>query len=244
MNTLVIIPARIGSTRLPRKALATIAGKAMVVQVAERAREADIGRIAIATDDREIAKVVTEAGFEAVMTSPDHPSGSDRIHEALRHLDPAGDVDTIVNLQGDLPTIDPALVRAVVEPFEDRDCEIATLGVEIEDEAEARDPDVVKIVGTPITDTRLRALYFTRATAPYGDGPLYHHVGIYAYRRSSLARFIALGASTLERREKLEQLRAIEAGMRIDVELVKTLPLGVDAPQHLERARAILEAGA
>ncbi|MDY8109868.1 3-deoxy-manno-octulosonate cytidylyltransferase [Fulvimarina sp. 2208YS6-2-32] len=241
MTTLVLIPARIGSTRLPRKALADIAGRPMVVHVAERAREADVGRVAVATDDDAIAAAVRDAGFEAVMTSPDHPSGSDRIFEALRHLDPEGRVETIVNLQGDLPTIDPASVHSVLAPFEDGDCDIATLGVEIVDAHEKGDPNVVKIVGTPILDTRLRALYFTRATAPWGEGPLYHHVGIYAYRRASLGRFVALGASPLEKREKLEQLRALEARMRIDVEIVETVPLGVDAPEHLERARAILE---
>ncbi|EAU42306.1 3-deoxy-manno-octulosonate cytidylyltransferase [Fulvimarina pelagi HTCC2506] len=241
MTTLVLIPARIGSTRLTRKALANIAGKPMIVHVATRAEAADIGRVAVATDDVEIENAVRAAGFEAVMTSPDHPSGSDRIHEALRSLDPRGDVETIVNLQGDLPTIEPETVKVVVAPFEDPSCDIATIGVEITNEREKVDPNVVKVVGTPILQNRLRALYFTRATAPWGEGPLYHHVGIYAYRRSSLERFVALGASTLERREKLEQLRALEAGMRIDVEIAQTVPLGVDTEEHLQTARALLE---
>ncbi|MEN3791743.1 3-deoxy-manno-octulosonate cytidylyltransferase [Fulvimarina sp. MAC3] len=241
MTTLVLIPARIGSTRLPRKALADIAGKPMIVHVAERAREADIGRIAVATDDAEIAQVVRLAGFEAVMTSADHPSGSDRIHEALRSLDPKAEVQTVVNLQGDLPTIETSTIKAVIAPFEDPGCDIATIGVKITDVPEKTDPNVVKIVGTPILASRLRALYFTRATAPWGDGPLYHHIGIYAYRRSSLERFVALGASTLELREKLEQLRALEAGMRIDAEIVSTVPLGVDTHDHLEKARKILD---
>ncbi|MER0239133.1 3-deoxy-manno-octulosonate cytidylyltransferase [Fulvimarina sp. MAC8] len=241
MTTLILIPARIGSTRLPRKALADIAGKPMIVRVAERAQEADIGRVAVATDDAAIAKAVRTSGFEAVMTSAEHPSGSDRIHEALRSLDPNGDVETVVNLQGDLPTIGTSTIKAVVTPFEDPGCDIATIGVEITDEREKVDPNVVKIVGTPILENRLRALYFTRATAPWGEGPLYHHIGIYAYRRSSLERFVALGASTLERREKLEQLRALESGMRIDAEIVRTVPLGVDTAEHLETARKILE---
>ena len=241
MTTLVLIPARIGSTRLPRKALAEIAGKPMIVHVAERAAVADVGRIAVATDDTEIANTVRAAGFEAVMTSAEHPSGSDRIHEALRSLDPRGEVETIVNLQGDLPTIETSTIKAVVAPFEDLGCDIATIGVTITDEREKADPNVVKIVGTPILKSRLRALYFTRATAPWGEGPLFHHIGIYAYRRSSLERFVALGASTLEQREKLEQLRALESGMRIDAEIVETVPLGVDTQEHLDTARAMLE---
>jgi len=174
------------------------------------------------------------------MTRADHQSGSDRIFEALSALDPDGEVDTIVNLQGDLPTIDPASIRAALAPLADPAVDIATLGVEISREEEKTNPNVVKIVGSPLSATRLRALYFTRATAPWGEGPLYHHVGIYAYRRAALARFVALPQSALERREKLEQLRALEAGMRIDAAIVDTVPLGVDTPEDLERARAML----
>ncbi|MEE2952817.1 MAG: 3-deoxy-manno-octulosonate cytidylyltransferase [Pseudomonadota bacterium] len=242
MTCLVLIPARIGSTRLPRKALAPIAGRPMIVCVAERAAAAAIGRVAVATDSNEIAEAVSKAGYEAVMTSDAHQSGSDRIHEALGKLDPGGAVETIVNLQGDLPTIEPDAVHQVLRPFEDPACDIATLGVEIADESEKSNPNVVKIVGSPIGETRLRALYFTRATAPYGEGPLFHHVGIYAYRRQSLERFVSMPPSVLETRERLEQLRALEAGMRIDAEIVSTVPLGVDAPEDLEKARRILEA--
>jgi len=174
------------------------------------------------------------------MTRPDHQSGSDRIHEALAALDPEKRVATVVNVQGDLPTIDPAIIGAALRPFEDVAVDIATLGVEIEREEEKSNPNVVKIVGSPVAPGRLKALYFTRATAPWGDGPLYHHIGLYAYRRAALERFVALRPSPLEIRERLEQLRALEAGMRIDAEIVRSVPLGVDTPDDLERARQLL----
>ena len=240
MPTVILIPARMASTRLPGKPLADIAGKPMIVHVAARAAASGIGRVVVATDTAEVADATRAAGFEAVMTREGHESGSDRIFEALESLDPEGGFDTIVNLQGDLPTIDPDAVRAVLRPLEERSTDIATLGVEITDDAERTNPNVVKIVGAPIGASRLRGLYFTRATAPWGDGPHYHHVGIYAYRRAALQRFVALAPSVLEKRERLEQLRAIEAGMRIDAEIVDTVPLGVDGPDDLERARAML----
>ena len=240
MSTIVLIPARMASTRLPGKPLADIAGRPMIVHVAERAREAALGRIVVATDAEEVASAVRAQGFEAVMTREDHQSGSDRIHEALQALDPDGTVDIVVNVQGDLPTIDSATIRAVFAPLKDNAVDIATLGVEIVRKEERANPNVVKIVGSPLSSTRLRALYFTRATAPWGDGPLYHHIGLYAYRRAALERFVSLQPSVLERREKLEQLRALEAGMRIDAEIVQSVPLGVDTPEDLERARAIL----
>lgn len=239
MSIMVLIPARLGSTRLPKKALADIAGKPMVVRVAERAIRAEIGRTVVATDDEAIFDAVITAGHEAVMTSLDHLSGSDRIFEALTMLDPDGEVETIVNVQGDLPTIEPESIRQVLAPFEDPRCDIATLCVPIDREAEKTNPNVVKLVGSPLSATRLKALYFTRATAPWGEGPLYHHVGLYAYRREALARFVAIGPSTLEKREKLEQLRALEDGMRIDAEIVDAVPLGVDAPDDLEHARRL-----
>ncbi|TWG90832.1 3-deoxy-manno-octulosonate cytidylyltransferase (CMP-KDO synthetase) [Mesorhizobium sp. J18] len=212
----------------------------MIVHVAERARESGAGRVVVATDSSEIADVVEARGFDAVMTSAEHESGSDRVLEALRRIDPDGVIDTIINLQGDLPTIEAAAVHAVLRPLESHEVDIATLGVEIVDEEEKTNPNVVKIVGSPIGESRLKALYFTRATAPWGEGPLYHHVGIYAYRRSSLERFVALGPSVLERRERLEQLRALEAGMRIDAQVIDTVPLGVDTQQDLERARELI----
>lgn len=243
MSRLVLIPARMASTRLPGKPLAEICGVPMIVQVALRARESGAGDIAVATDAREVARAVEAAGFRSIMTRDDHQSGSDRIHEALETLDPDRRFDTIVNLQGDLPTIAPELIAACADTLEDGDADIATLCVEIRDEAEKTNPNVVKVVGSPRGAGRLRALYFTRATAPWGEGPLYHHIGIYAYRRAALDRFVALGPSPLETRERLEQLRALEYGMAIDAAIVSSVPLGVDTPEDLERARAILEAG-
>ncbi len=241
-RAIVLIPARMASTRLPGKPLADVAGKPMIVQVAARAAEAGIGRVVVATDADAVAAAVRAAGFDAVMTSSGHPSGSDRIHEALSLVDPDGAADIVVNVQGDLPTIEPETIRAALRPLDEPAVDLATLAAEIGREEEKTSPNVVKIVGSPISPRRMRALYFTRATAPYGDGPLYHHIGLYAYRRAALDRFVSLPPSSLERRESLEQLRALEAGMRIDVEIVDTVPLGVDTPADLERARAILTA--
>ena len=239
-RTLVLIPARMAATRLPGKPLLDIAGLPMIVQVLCRAEAARIGRVAVATDTPEIAAVVNSHGGEAVMTRADHPSGSDRIYEALCKLDPAGKTEVIVNLQGDFPTIHPDNIGSVLAPLSDPEVDIATLAAEIHTEEESSNPNVVKAVGYPLTAGRLRALYFTRATAPWGDGPRYHHIGLYAYRRAALERFVALPPSTLERQEKLEQLRAIEAGMRIDIALIETVPRGVDTPADLETARQIL----
>jgi 3-deoxy-manno-octulosonate cytidylyltransferase (CMP-KDO synthetase) len=241
-RTLVLIPARMTSTRLPGKPLADIAGLPMIVQVAKRAQEAQAGRIIVAVDHQDIFDAVEAAGFDVVMTSPDHQSGSDRIFEAVQKADPQGQAEFIINVQGDLPTIEPEAVRAAMRPLENPSTDIATLTVEITDEHEKTNPNVVKVVGSPLSETRLRALYFTRATAPYGKGPLYHHIGLYAYRRAALEKFVSLGPSVLERRESLEQLRALEAGMRIDAEIVHSVPLGVDTPADLEKARAILSA--
>lgn len=239
-RTLVLIPARMAATRLPGKPMLEIAGLPMIVHVLRRAEAAKIGRVAIATDTPDIAAVVTAHGGEAVMTRPDHPSGSDRIYEALGKLDPDGRIETVVNLQGDFPTILPDNIRAVLEPLSDPAVDIATLAAEIHTEEESSNPNVVKMVGSPISGRRHRALYFTRATAPHGDGPRYHHIGLYAYRRRALKRFVELPPSLLERQEKLEQLRALEAGMRIDVMIVDTVPRGVDTPADLETARRIL----
>jgi 3-deoxy-manno-octulosonate cytidylyltransferase (CMP-KDO synthetase) len=236
-RTLVLIPARMASTRLPDKPLLDIAGLPMIVHVLRRAEAAGIGRVALATDTAEIASVAKAHGFEAVMTRPDHPSGSDRIFEALENLDPKREAEIVVNLQGDFPTIAPGNIRDVLSPLSDPAVDIATLAAEIHTEEESQNPNVVKAVGSPIGKRRLRALYFTRATAPWGDGPRYHHIGLYAYRRAALERFVGLPPSPLERQEKLEQLRALEAGMRIDVAIVDTVPRGVDTPPDLETAR-------
>jgi 3-deoxy-manno-octulosonate cytidylyltransferase (CMP-KDO synthetase) len=239
-DVLVLIPARLASTRLPGKPLADICGLPMIVQVARRAREAAIGRIVVAVDDQAVFDTVAAAGFEVVMTRMDHQSGSDRIFEALTSVDPDKRAKIVVNVQGDLPTIDPETIRAALRPLENPETDIATLTVEITEEEEKTNPNVVKVVGSPLSGSRLRGLYFTRATAPHGAGPLYHHIGLYAYRRAALERFVSLGPSTLEKRESLEQLRALEAGMRIDAEIVDTVPLGVDTPADLEKARRIL----
>jgi len=239
-DVLILIPARKAATRLPGKPLADIGGEPMIVHVLRRALAAAIGPVAVATDSAEIAAVVDKAGGTAVMTRSDHASGSDRICEALGKLDSLRRAEIVLNLQGDLPTIAPDLIRAALIPLADPAVDIATLAAEIKRTEERGNPNVVKVVGTPVGPARLRALYFTRAMAPFGEGPLYHHIGLYAYRRAALERFVALPPSPLEQREKLEQLRALEAGMRIDVSIVDTVPLGVDTPEDLERARVML----
>jgi 3-deoxy-manno-octulosonate cytidylyltransferase (CMP-KDO synthetase) len=242
-NPIVLIPARMNATRLPGKPLADINGAPMIVHVWRRATEADIGPVWVATDDPRVIEAVASAGGKAIMTRSDHPSGSDRIFEALGAIDADGVHDLVVNIQGDLPTLEPSIVRACLAPLAERAVDIATLATPITREQEKDDPNVVKIVATELGPTRLRALYFTRARAPWGEGRLLHHIGLYAYRRDALQRFVGLPPSPLEKREKLEQLRALEAGMRIDVAVVDTAPLGVDAPEDLERARVMLAPG-
>ncbi|MDH3702378.1 MAG: 3-deoxy-manno-octulosonate cytidylyltransferase [Alphaproteobacteria bacterium] len=238
---IILIPARLASTRLPDKPLADIAGDPMIVQVWRRSMEAAVGRVVVAAAEQVIVDAVIAAGGEAVLTDPGLPSGSDRIHAALTAIDPDGTHDAVINVQGDLPTIEPVAIRAALAPLDDDAVDIATIAAEISREEERDNPNVVKVVvGLAAGERRGRALYFTRATAPSGDGPLYHHIGLYAYRRAALDRFVALPPGILETREKLEQLRALEAGMRIDVALVDTVPLGVDTPADLERAREIL----
>ena len=239
-DPLVLIPARIQAVRLPGKPLADIAGEPMIVHVWRRAVEAGIGPVAVATDTPAIAEAVEKAGGQAVITRADHASGSDRIAEAAEILDPEGRHDVVVNVQGDFPTIEPRAIAASVTPLGDPAVDIATLAGEIFENEERTNPAVVKLVGSEVAPGRLRALYFTRATAPSGEGPLYHHVGLYAYRRGALKRFVALPPSTLEVRERLEQLRALEAGMRIDAMVIDHVPFGVDTPDYLERARALI----
>lgn len=229
------------STRLPGKPLADINGRAMILHVLDRGREADIGPVAVACADREIADAVHAAGGTAVMTDPSLPSGSDRVHAALAALDPQGRHDVVVNLQGDLPTMPPGHLRAVITPLSDPAIDIATLVAPIETREEAAAPQVVKAAcafdrGRAVSP----ALYFSRVPIPSGEGPLWHHIGVYAYRRAALARFVSLPESPLESREKLEQLRALEAGMRIACARVDHAPFGVDTPADLERARAAL----
>jgi 3-deoxy-D-manno-octulosonate cytidylyltransferase len=239
-DPLIIIPARMAATRLPNKPLADIAGEPMIVQVWRRAVEAGIGPVLVACDDRRVLEAVEFAGGHAVLTRPDHPSGSDRIFEALERFDPNGRHDVIVNVQGDLPTIDPASINAAILPLSDAAVDLATIGAVITRHEERDNSNVVKIIGSPVGPKRLRCLYFTRATAPHGPGDLVHHIGLYAYRRPVLQRFIGMPPSPLETREKLEQLRAIEAGFRVDCMIVDAVPLGVDTPEDLERARGLL----
>ncbi len=241
MTPIVVIPSRLASTRLPRKPLADIGGRAMILHVWDRAREADIGPVAVACADAEIAEVVRAAGGTAVMTDPSLPSGSDRVHAALATLDPQGRHDVVVNLQGDLPTMPAEQLRAVIAPLADPAVDIATLVAPIDTDEEAAAPSVIKAAcaferGRAVSP----ALYFSRAPIPAGEGPRWHHIGIYAYRRAALARFVSLPESPLERRESLEQLRALEAGMRIACARVDHAPFGVDTPADLERARRIL----
>jgi 3-deoxy-manno-octulosonate cytidylyltransferase (CMP-KDO synthetase) len=237
-RTLIVIPARMSASRLPGKPMVDIGGEPMIAHVWRRAVEAEAGRVVVATDADEVVGAIEALGGEALLTRPDHASGSDRVFEAVTRIDP--EAELVVNLQGDLPTLEPRLIRACVAPLGAAGVDIATLAAEIVEPDECTNPNVVKVVGTPLGENRLRALYFTRATAPYGEGPLYHHIGIYAYRREALQRFVALPPSPLETREKLEQLRALEAGMRIDVAIVDTVPLGVDTPADLDRARRLL----
>ncbi|MEO1543835.1 MAG: 3-deoxy-manno-octulosonate cytidylyltransferase [Pseudomonadota bacterium] len=249
-NTLVVIPARMEASRLPGKPMVEIAGKPMIEWVWRQACAAETGRVVVATDAEEVFNAIRSCGGEAVMTRSDHTSGSDRVFEAVNKVDPEGDAEFIVNLQGDLPTLEPRLIKACLQPLRRKGPDIATLVAEIVDKDERDDPNAVKVVGTPLKDIEtptgrlevMRALYFTRAAAPWGEGPLYHHIGIYAYRRSALERFVILRPSRLEKRERLEQLRALEDEMRIDAAIVDTVPIGVDTPEDLAKARRTLAA--
>ncbi|HEY2071121.1 MAG TPA: 3-deoxy-manno-octulosonate cytidylyltransferase [Rhizomicrobium sp.] len=241
MNPIVVIPARMASSRLPGKPLADIAGVPMIVRVWRQAVAAGVGPVVVAVAEAEIAVAIESAGGVAVLTDPELPSGSDRIFQALEKTDPKAAHQVVVNLQGDLPALDPADIRAVVEVLAATGCDIATLAAEIDDPADFDNPSVVKpVVAWDITGRRGRALYFSRARVPANDGPLFHHIGIYAYTRAALARFVSLPASTLEKREKLEQLRALEAGLTIAVARVDGVPLSVDTPEDLEKARKLL----
>ncbi len=239
-RVLIVIPARMAASRLPGKPMADIGGEPMIVHVWRRAIAAQLGEVLVATDSEEIARAVKAAGGKARLSARPHENGSSRVEEAVAGYDPLGRVEVVVNLQGDLPTIAPQSIRACLTPLADRAVDIATLTTEITREEERDNPNVVKIAGSPVGPDRLRALYFSRARIPAGPGPHYHHIGIYAYRRAVLTRYVRLPQSPLELQEKLEQLRALEAGMRIDAAIVDAVPLGVDTPDDLERARALL----
>ncbi len=241
MNPIIVIPSRMASTRLPGKPLADIGGRPMILHVLDRAREADIGTVAVACSEIEVAEAVRADGGVAVMTDPSLPSGSDRVQAALTALDPTGKHDVVINLQGDLPTIPAELLRAVLAALVDPLTDIGTLVAPITTEEERYASSVVKVAcafgpGQSVA----QALYFSRATIPWGDGPLWHHIGVYAYRRAALSRFVSLPPSPLEKRESLEQLRALEAGMRVAAARVEHAPFGVDTPADLERARQLL----
>ena len=239
-DILILIPARMAATRLPGKPLADIAGLPMIVHVLERATAAAVGPVVVATDSAEIVAAVNQAGGRAVMTRDDHESGSDRVHEAADLVDPERRAGIVVNVQCDMPSFEPGAIAAALRPLADPAVDIATAAAEIRDPAARDNPNFVKVVGSPVAADRLRALYFTRATAPWGEGPLYHHIGLYAYRRAALERFVKLPPSPLERREKLEQLRALEAGMRIDVAIVDRAPPEVNTAEDLELLRAVM----
>jgi 3-deoxy-manno-octulosonate cytidylyltransferase (CMP-KDO synthetase) len=240
-HPIVLIPSRLQSVRLPAKPLADIHGEPMIVHVWRRAIEADVGRVVVACAESQIADAIERAGGEAVLTRAGHPSGTDRIHEALERIDPAGRHDVVINVQGDLPTVARSVIVAALETLEVAQADIGTVVAEIHTDREREDPSVVKaVLGLPPGARSARALYFSRTLVPTGQGPLYHHIGLYAFRREVLRRFVALPQGVLERRERLEQLRALEAGMTIWAALVDTVPLGVDTPADLERARELL----
>ena len=238
-DTIILIPARMASTRLPGKPLADIGGLPMIVHVLRRALAAKIGEAVVATDSQAVAAAVEKSGGRAVMTRADHVSGSDRIYEALEALDPERRVGVVVNVQGDLPTLEPDDLRAALRPLADPAVDIATLAAIITDKTDLTNPNVVKVKGEAVAPGRLHARTFTRADAT-GAGPHYHHIGLYAYRRAALERFVKLPPSANEQREKLEQLRALDAGMRIDVAIVDSVPLGVDTPEELAKARKLV----
>ena len=245
-NPVIVIPARLAATRFPKKPLADLAGVPMIVRVWQRAIDADIGPVVVACGDMEIVDVIKSVGGNALLTEPDLPSGSDRVHKALSVFDPDERYNIVINLQGDLPTIDPALISTSLKPFDNLKVDMTTLAAEITDQRERADENVVKVVISFPSETSNigRALYFSRAMVPYNTvGPHYHHIGVYGFKRNVLDRFVSLPASRLEGLEKLEQLRALEAGMRIEVALVDTVPIGVDTPADLDRARALLAAG-
>lgn len=244
MNPIILIPARMASTRLPNKPLADIHGKPMIVHVMERAQEARLGRVVVACAEPEIKTAVEKAGGEAVLTDPMLPSGSDRILAALKTIDATGQHKAVINVQGDLPTLDPTLIKVAFDLLSGPTTDIGTLAALIVKEAEKTNPNVVKAIAEidfGKNQKTGRALYFSRTTTPWGEGPLLHHIGLYAYKRPALEKFVAAPPSVLEKREKLEQLRALALGLRIDVALVDTVPLGVDTPDDLEAARRALQ---
>ncbi len=239
MKPIIVIPARLAATRLPNKPMADICGKPMIARVIERALETQIKEILVAAGDNEIIEPAIKAGARAILTDPNLPSGTDRVHAALENFDKARDFDIVINLQGDMPTFDPSLITNALAVMEQNpDCDIATLVSPSIDEIEKNDENLVKaILANADNPNGSKCLYFTRTNAPWGDGPVYRHIGLYVYRREALARFVSAKPSILEKREKLEQLRALELGMNIYAGIVQDFPKGVDTSEHLELAR-------
>lgn len=233
-NAIILIPSRLGSTRLPGKPLADILGREMIIRVIDQGKKAGISDVYVAAAEKEIVSAVEKNGFKAILTDPNHPSGTDRIFEALGKI--KTDFKYIINLQGDLPTIDPKIISDLLKLIENSDYDIVTAAAQITNHEERENPNVVKAIVSWKNDVSGTALYFTRATAPHGSDELYHHIGIYIYTREALKKFVALPQSKLEKTEKLEQLRALENDMKIGVLKVDTIPLGVDTRQDLERA--------
>jgi 3-deoxy-manno-octulosonate cytidylyltransferase (CMP-KDO synthetase) len=241
MTPIILIPARMGSTRLPGKPLAMIGDTPMIVHVWRRAMESGVGPVAVACSEAAVCEAVRTAGGTAVMTDPDLPRGSDRVHAGLMAIDPEGRHDVVINLQGDFPMLPPALLRQVLAPLADPAFDVGTLVTPVRNATEAAASSVVKAVCAFRGPSEVApALYFSRSPVPWGEGPLWHHLGVYAYRRAALERFVTLPESPLEIRESLEQLRLLEAGMRIGVAETDAVVFGVDTPEDLARARRIL----
>jgi 3-deoxy-manno-octulosonate cytidylyltransferase (CMP-KDO synthetase) len=242
MQPIVLIPARMAATRLPNKPLADIGGVSLIVRVLRQAEAAKVGPVVVAAGDAEIVAAVEAAGGRAVLTDPNLPSGSDRILAALRQLDPNGRHDVVINLQGDMPFIEPATIKACADVLaRELNCDIATIVAPESSPADRENPNWVKaVLAVRGGEKAARALYFTRSVL-YGDGPVWLHGGVYAYRRKALERFTAEPPSPLEKRERLEQLRALEMGLTIYAAMLESAPMGVDSPEDLASARAFAE---
>jgi 3-deoxy-manno-octulosonate cytidylyltransferase (CMP-KDO synthetase) len=236
-NTAIFIPARLGATRLPNKPLADIGGKPMLIHCAEKARDANVGDVFITCPDQELVDLAAKHGFKAILTPHEINTGTDRIYAAYQAC--GKEYDYIVNLQGDIPLISPSTIKHAVEILQESNDDISTIATLMEDESEKTNPNVVKA----IIAINGRALYFTRTSnSPHGEGDMYHHVGIYVYRKEALNKFVQLKQTPLELRERLEQLRALENGMTIRICVVKDVALGVDTPDDLEKIRGIYSA--
>ena len=240
-NTAIIIPARLASTRLPNKPLLPINGKPMILHVWEQAVAAEIGKVIVATDSDQIKEVISEAGGNCELTRSNHQSGTDRIYEALENFDQDKNINFIVNLQGDLPQINRECLSSVVNLLSDEAAEVGTLVCEMTDHDEINSKSIVKAIADINPNTKIgRAINFTRTPEPSINGNYLHHIGLYAYTRTALEKFVHLSPSTREIDQKLEQLRALDNQMRIDIQLIDFLPLGVDTPEDLEKMQKLI----